>query len=356
MKTKLVYVLTCAPEKNYIEQAHMAILSARHYNPSATIVLIMDDKTDALLTGKRGEVLKYISEKIVVPFENESLTPMYRSRWIKTQVRELVEGDILFVDCDTICCGDLSGIDKLTNEVGAVGDNNVEFSKDVSRDGTIGQVASLCDISNEKYYFSSGVIYCKDTKNAHILFALWHDNWKEGVTKGLYIDQPALAKANIEMSHLIEPIDDAYNSILYTQNVNLSKALILHISSYQQTSLLFDSKILKYVKEHGMTSWVSEMILRVHATYLPYDYAIKYSNMRQRMNWIGDIAHVARMYGSHIDAEYDVWNMRCGFAPVLRQLYRCRMYGLSTFLWMEYQRLRLAKKRNLRPNVCSIEE
>lgn len=54
MKTKLVYVLTCAPDKNYIEQAHMAIWSARYHNPDATIVLIVDDKTDALLTGKRG--------------------------------------------------------------------------------------------------------------------------------------------------------------------------------------------------------------------------------------------------------------------------------------------------------------
>ena len=78
MQTKLVYVLTCASEKHYIEQALIAVFSARHWNPEACIVLLVDDKTDALLVGKRSEILDYVSEKIVVPFENATLSPMYR--------------------------------------------------------------------------------------------------------------------------------------------------------------------------------------------------------------------------------------------------------------------------------------
>ena len=65
MKTKLVYVLTCAPEATYIEQALMAVFSARHWNPDAHIVLIVDEKTDRLLIGNRGRILQYITEKIV---------------------------------------------------------------------------------------------------------------------------------------------------------------------------------------------------------------------------------------------------------------------------------------------------
>ena len=72
MRTKLVYVLTCAPEKHYIEQALMSVFSARHWNPDAHIVLLVDDLTDKLLVGKRADVLDYISEKIVVPFDEAS--------------------------------------------------------------------------------------------------------------------------------------------------------------------------------------------------------------------------------------------------------------------------------------------
>ena len=130
MKTKLVYVLTCAPEATYIEQALISIWSARYHNPDAHIVLLVDDKTDQLLVGKRAEVLEYITEKVVVPFEDVNATMMYRSRWIKTQVRDLVQGDLLFIDCDTIVNHSLDELDVLQCEVGAVCESNlpiVEF-------------------------------------------------------------------------------------------------------------------------------------------------------------------------------------------------------------------------------------
>ena len=98
MQTKLVYVLTCTPEATYIEQALISIWSARYHNPDAHIVLLLDDKTNELLVGKRAEVLEYVTEKVVVPFEDANATMMCRSRWIKTQVRQLVKGDFLFID------------------------------------------------------------------------------------------------------------------------------------------------------------------------------------------------------------------------------------------------------------------
>ena len=296
MKTKLVYVLTCAPEKDYIEQAHMAIWSAHYHNPDAYIILIVDDLTDKLFEGKRAEILNYISEKIVVPFEDVSLTPLYRSRWIKTQVRELVKGDLLFVDCDTVCCRNISEVDNFTCEVGGAGDNNTPFTEDAYRAGTIRQVAPLCDISNEEYYFSSGVLYCKDTPNVYKLFALWHDNWKKGVDLGINIDQPALVKANIEMGHIITPIDDMYNCVLYTMNQHLYDAAILHISKFPRTSFLFKPKVLAVVREQGITPWLEELILNIDKTWIPYDYAIKHSTFVQREKWIRDMVYAAKMY------------------------------------------------------------
>ena len=354
MKTKLVYVLTCAPEATYIEQALMAVFSARHWNPDAHIVLMVDDKTDALLTGKRGEILNYISEKIVVPFEDESLTPMFRSRWIKTQVRQLIKGDFLFVDSDTICCRSIGEIDDFECEVGAVGDNNTTFMNDVGRQGTINHAALICDLSNEEFYFSSGVIYCKDTEKTHRFFVLWHQYWKDGVVSGIQIDQPALAKANMEMKHVIEPIDDVYNCVLYTQHARLEEAAILHIPNYQQSTMLFGNKSLSLVKEQGIAPWVKDMILHIHATYLPYDYAIKYSTLAQRRKWCEDIAHMVSLYGNHIDETYVDWHMHVSIERFLKRLFHLHMYRLGILLWLLVKRMRLSKKVNVRPNICAI--
>lgn len=355
MKTKLVYVLTCAEEDTYIEQALISVWSARYWNPDATIVLIVDDNTDSLLAGKRGELLNYVSEKIVVPFEDAILTPMYRSRFIKTQVRELVKGDLLFIDCDTICCRSLSDIDSFECEIGAANDNNLLFQQDRYKEDTINKVAALCDISKEEHYFSSGVLYCKDTENTRKLYTLWHTYWMEGVELGINIDQPALAKANIELDYIITPIDDVYNCVLYTQNEYLAQAAILHISNFPQTSFLFKPNVFAVVREQGITPWIAELILRVHATYLPYDYSIKHSSCAQRKQWIQDIAFAAKMYGRYVDAKYSEWIFRADIESVIGKLFRCHLYGIGAFVWIEYQHARLARKINLRANICEIE-
>ena len=129
MKTKLVYVLTCASEATYIEQALISIWSARYHNPDAHIVLLVDDLTNQLLVGKRAEVLEYITEKVVIPFEDTNATMMYRSRWIKTSVRQLIEGDFLFIDCDTAVAQSLADADSLDCEIGAVLDCHRPVSK-----------------------------------------------------------------------------------------------------------------------------------------------------------------------------------------------------------------------------------
>lgn len=356
MKTKLVYVLTCSPEATYIEQALLSIWSARYHNPSAYIVLIVDDKTETLLVDNRGEILKYISEKIVVPFDNESLTPMYRSRYIKTSVRDLISGDFLYIDCDTICCGSLSEVDDLGCEIGAVPDNNTLFQNDRYKAETCKLVSPIgCDISNEKYYFSSGVIYCKDTTKSRRLFELWHKEWLYGEqNKNIHIDQPSLAKADIAMNHFITPIDDKYNHVLYTEDVQIVHSTIIHITRRPKISFLFQSKVMDIVREQGLLSWVKELVLNVHTTYLPFDYALKYSSLRQRIGWISSIAYSAKIYGRYIDDGYSEWQLKVSIASMIKRLFSLCMYHIGAVLWIVWRYAIVRKNKNLYPNACLI--
>lgn len=198
MTTKLVYVLTCSLDKFYIEQALIAVFSARHWNPDACIVLMVDDKTDALLQGKRAEILEYVSEKIVIPFEDASLSPMYRSRWIKTSVRQLVKGDFLFVDCDTIVCRSLDGIDNFDCTVGAVLESHLlvrDYCDSLRNRAVSANTRIGVDLDEEKEYYSSGVISVKDSKVSYRLFEFWHQFWLESQALGLPIDLPNNCKS-----------------------------------------------------------------------------------------------------------------------------------------------------------------
>ena len=357
MKTKLVYVLTCAPEQHYIEQALISVFSARHWNPDSYIVLIVDDLTDRLLVGKRLEMLDYVSEKIVVPFEDETLSPMYRSRWIKTSVRQLVKGRYLFIDCDTVVSAPLDSVDQLEMEVGAVPDALIpvrDYSK--SMFAPIDDRAKMVgyDLNNEEYHFNSGVMLVGENEQSYKLYELWHSYWLTHVEEKLLADQPTLARANVEMNHIIQPIDVRYNCIVYTQNVYTREAKILHISSYRNPSFIFSDKVLRYVQENGLKNeWLIYTILNPCSTFLPFDYEVLHSNRKQRRAWRNEIAFSSKGYGDVIDSSFEDFPMQSRFRWVVVGLFRVKWNRLSARLWMLWKRMHVWSHRAMiKDNVC----
>lgn len=293
MKTKLVYVLTCAPEATYIEQALMSVWTARHWNPDAHIVLITDNLTDNLLVGKRGEILNYISEKIVIPFEDDSLSMMYRSRFIKTSVRQLIEGDFLFIDCDTIVCKSLADVDGFTCKIGAVYESHLPIAElnEQMQHGIEKNAQKVgWSIKNEQYYFSSGVIYTKDVPETHQLYQSWHKKWLDGIANGINIDQPTFAYANIHCGHIVELIPDSYNCILFTEPQHTREAHILHIAAFRNPSVLFTETTLGNIRKNGLQDDVIQLICKPYESFLPFDYDILHSSFFERISWLRYIA------------------------------------------------------------------
>ena len=358
MTTKLVYVLTCASDKHYIEQTLMSAFSARHWNPDAHIVLMVDDKTDSLLQGKRAEILKYITEKIVVSFEDDSLSPMYRSRWIKTSVRQLVKGDFLFVDSDTIIQKPLADIDQFDCEVGAVLESHLpvnEFCDNLHKAAKLVNEKIGVDIDVENLYFSSGVLLVRDTEHMHKLYELWHQFWKEGNEIGVKIDQPALAKANRDLGHVIEQISGTYNCILFTRPPFVRVAHVLHIAAYRNPSFLFTDKVLNYVRGNGIKNdWLLKMILNPCATMMPFDYNLKHSTCKERKQWRKELSEAWKGYGKFIDADYVDFPMCSRFRIIVLYLLRKKFYKLAILIWMCWKKIHLLRTKALiKPNICA---
>lgn len=355
MITKLVYVLTCDPEKYYIEQALMSAFSACHWNPDAHIVLMVDDKTDLLLQGKRAEILKYITEKIVVSFEDASLSPMYRSRFIKTSVRQRIKGDFLFIDSDTIICKSLSSIDCFECEVGAVLESHllVEDYCDSLRSSAIAANEQLgVDLDVEKEYFSSGVLYVKDVPIAHKLYERWHQFWQESYKLGLPIDQPSLAKANRESGHIIRRIHDTYNCILFTKNIFSYKAKILHIAAYRNPSYLFTEKMFVFIKENGIQPWLKEALTNPHTSYLPFDYSLRHSCLFQRFRWTLSIARTAKVIKKQIPSLLLDFPMNSSMKNIVVKLFTNRLFFVGAAMWMVWRRVKVLRKKDVKDNEC----
>ena len=357
MKTKLVYVLTCASEGNYIEQALLAIWSARQHNPSAQIILFVDDVTDKVMSEGRDEILKYISEKRVIPFDADK-TMVYRSRWIKTSVRKLVDGDFLFVDCDTVTTRSLEEIDLLGCKMGAVPDSHLavrEFGKDLLN-ASKAKVAPLgIDLEKEAFYFSSGVLYVKDTPETHDLYDKWHELWLQGVQKGVNIDQPSLAKANIEAGHLIERINDKYNCVIYTQPDFAKNASILHFTAFRNPSWLFSNRVLAIIRKEGIQDWMIPFILNPVSTYIPFRYTVSLMSFGRLIRSIKEMSGAARTYGRYVDSSFSDIKTCDRWMKKAKESFRKKYFVLGSAACLLPTWITIKRRRSSTPipNICS---
>lgn len=333
MKTKLVYVLTCSPEGTYIEQALMSVWSARYYNPDAWIVLVTDDITNQLLCGKREEILNYISEKTVISFDVER-DAHYRSRWLKTSLRELVKGDYLFIDCDTIVNQDLSQIEEVKADIALGRDENINLADEDIR--TLQPIIDACrtvgvDISRELCYFNSGVMFVKDTPLTHQVYSCWHRFWEEGLVLGIRMDQPSFAKANIHCGRPVVLLHDKWNCIVYTQIKDIyDNPYILHF--WHGISFLYSPAALLYIRDNGMNDFVKWYVLNPTETFIPFDNHVCHYRFKEYYGLFRRMKHTFRRYGQEIDKSFKDLEIRSRIFFYARRAIAHEWYGLGALL------------------------
>lgn len=338
MRTKLVYVLTCAPEATYIEQALISIWSARYHNPDAHIVLLIDDKTKELLVGKRAEVLEYVTEiKVVVAPSEYSV--MQVSRWLKTNVRSFIEGDFLFIDCDTVIVQSLSEIDKMDCEIGAVLDSHRTVSKFNSKEQfNIIKWAEQCgwNFSNVEEYFSSGVLYVKDTDIVRLFYKKWCEYYNLSASVGVFYDQISLEQTKQDYP-IIRYIADVWNTIMFIRPKFVEQAKIIHFTSMDNNSFLFSKRVLQYIRENGLTPYIKYYIKHPMESYVPY--MKKYYNGIAIFTTICNVARGAKQYAQYVDYNFVDLKIPLRIGLLVKRMYSFRFYYVATILWMFWIRI-----------------
>lgn len=253
MHTRFVYVLVSTPHDLFYEQTLVSISSLKRYNPTAKVVLVVDDKTDETLIEKRSSMKSLIEEKIVIPFP-EGVANKQRSRRLKTNLRNIVMGDFLYLDSDTVVCDNLDEVDSFDFQIGMVWDSNHIFNKD--KDRLVVDRAKLLgyDVSGELEYFNSGVMFVKDCEKTHEFFTEWHNEYLKAEIKGCVFDQPPLMITNMR-HHAINAIDGIYNCQLFGGGFSyFNESKILHIYNvfgFVDFFRLSSSKFLLKIKEQN---------------------------------------------------------------------------------------------------------
>ncbi|MDE6521300.1 MAG: hypothetical protein K2L17_00640 [Muribaculaceae bacterium] len=258
MKTKLLYVIVSSEKDIYLEQGYVSMFSAKMLMPECHITILTDAKTADTFTGIRKEEIKHADEIVKIELD-PNLPAQKRSRLLKTNARNYVDGDFLFIDCDTIVVKDLSDIDDESHALCACWDSHSDFEHNPYRDLCIGDAKKIgLDISNEKVYFNSGVMLVKDNEQTRGFYKSWNENYLKGYEKGVSMDQPSLEKTNIELGYPIHKLEPEWNCELKHGIRYLKDAYIVHYlctnpsrSNDKQLFLLNEKDVFLKIKETG---------------------------------------------------------------------------------------------------------
>ena len=259
MRTKIVYVLVSQETDYYYEMFLLSHYSLRLHHPKgdAEVVLVMDTDTHQRLVDKKASVLDDVTPVVVsIP---EEYTIMQRSRYLKTSLRQRIEGDFLYLDTDTLVCKSIEKADYIDANIAMVANyhdlkSTDRFSLDRCKQAGFQKPETFS-------YFNSGIIYSKDSELTQSFFSNWHELWKTSVQKEIPFDQPSLWATNQIMNYPILEISGIWNCQLMCplHKVHAQSALILHyyISSRNQ---LFQKYIFEFIKRKGCISKAASQI------------------------------------------------------------------------------------------------
>jgi lipopolysaccharide biosynthesis glycosyltransferase len=255
MHTKILYTVVNKPGDNYSAQALLSATTLLKHNPAAEIIVVSDRITSSNPDAPYEELLKLCKSQVIVDTP-DGLSQIQRSRYLKTTMRQYVDGNFLFIDCDTIICSQLDAIDGFGGNLGMVIDTHWPTKSSTLYAITKPWLNSLskCNLDGKAYY-NSGVMFVRDCEVTRNFFKRWHQLWEESSKKGVNYDQPALHFAN-EDFNIIESLEGEWNVQLSERSLPyLNGAHIFHYynsRSKKGLSNIFSiDEILSKIKRTG---------------------------------------------------------------------------------------------------------
>ncbi|WP_169566116.1 glycosyltransferase [Sneathiella limimaris] len=250
MEYQVVYAVICNAKKtDFADWALTSMHALRHLKHKYRIFLCVDCKTIEALRSINHQILDI--PNVILSIASFNGTERERSRWLKANLRLMVEGDFVYLDSDTLPINDLSELYEHKFEFAAV--NIIDSSPET--EGWLEK--SICDLEwvlSPTEYFNAGVFFIRDTKTTRAFSQLWCEKWLKWRTydkSGVNADQPSFNSALYESGVSTLSISNRFNLFMKHPNVRTDDPVIFHFPQsfrpMKRSSLL--SILAKELKE-----------------------------------------------------------------------------------------------------------
>jgi hypothetical protein len=192
-RPKFCYVLTTTGHDLFADMTYASAAFLRHAYPEGEIVCLCDAQSHHALAEARHPLLELIDRSQAVATPNGPAG--FRNRFVKTQMRLILEGDFVYFDSDTLVVDRIDEILSCPAPLAGVPDPAaVDDPSGVDPYGqTVFETMGWQMPSGA--YINGGVLLMRDCEPTRRFARLWHEKWKDWSRRGRHTDQQSLNSA-----------------------------------------------------------------------------------------------------------------------------------------------------------------
>lgn len=236
-RPRICYVLSEDGDDEYTLMTQISATSVRQIHPDRELVLLCDTATASTVAARAPAVLALFDT--VVTAHAEGNDAMQRSRWLKAMLRSLVDGELLYLDSDTVAVGPLDVQPADGEHVMAAYDAwDTTGVPTHDRPKWVSALAARLGWTLPVYYRNAGVVYFRDSPEAHAFGKRWYEEWRRGVATGSFRDQPSFNAVMAEFSAATGVLPITLNAMIRYRARMARGASLYHF--WAETNPVFD--------------------------------------------------------------------------------------------------------------------
>lgn len=263
---RFCYAATTRDDPQMLVMAHVAILTLKLVHPNAQITLLADIPTKRLIDRAYPALRKDLHDLVAVDTGLDDAPAS--SRYLKTRMRDLLDGDLLFLDIDTLVLRKLNPLWEHDAVISGVHDDNTlggHFDDRLTHG-----FRDLGWPAPKEPYLNSGVMFWRDDEQGRRLGGAWHRFWLESREVMGDTDQPALHRAMVETDAKLKLLPQDYNQKVRDTPGILKKPAVLHYETYSALNHRHTliNHLMRQLAESGTIN--KEMLLRARRRNDPW--------------------------------------------------------------------------------------
>lgn len=223
----VAFVVTSNGGDAYSAMTRIAVASIRITNPGIAVEVHCDCETDLACRRAADPLIDEVDRW--VPHATPEGAPTFRNRFIKTRLRQVVNGPLLFLDSDLLVREDIGHLFEIDADVAGAANHSGHTVALQIWEQDAAEIERMGWQVSPSLYINGGVLLYQDTPGARRLGAEWHRRWLEAFQRGgRYRDQPALNSALHSSQVRLARLPDRFNAQFTMNPAATRNAAIWH--------------------------------------------------------------------------------------------------------------------------------